>query len=191
MGPIPVEHNRIHQILSAPISHFTKSTETEKTLFPDKKGWFYTIGLASGQRFVAHMDSDTNAIENVFTLRPLNHVLPDLKEIQWIENPLFGGHGVDVVCYLSDKVSDAEKEVYESELRPKQMRLALGNMSWITQTVYEDHPLFKRLSDVHDLKLTCEASKKSLLASQEQLKSLEISDQKQPVQQFLNLDFVR
>ena len=182
-----MEKRRIHQILLAPISYFLKSTESERALFPDKKGWFYTVGLASGQRFVAHMDSKDD-VENVFTLRPLNHLLPDLKEIQWVESPYINGHGLDTKCELSGNVSETEKKVYESALEPKPVQIPLGAMPWIGQTIFQDHPVLKRLQDVHNLRLSCENCKKRLLDIQKQLKTLEISDEKKTVQQLLSLN---
>lgn len=182
-----MEHERIQQILSAPVCHFVKSTDKEKELFPDKQGWFYTVKLASGQRFVAHMNSKDD-VENVFTLRPLNHLLPDLKEIQWVESPYINGHGLDTRCELSDNVPEAEKKVYESALGPKPVQVPLATMPWIGQTIFQNHPLLKRLEDVHSLRLSVENSKKRLLDLQKQLKSIEISDEKKPVQQLLNLN---
>lgn len=184
-----MECSQIYQILSAPISHFMTSTEAEKALFPDKKGWFYTIGLASGQRFVAHMDSKDDVV-NTYTLRPLIPLLPDLKEIQWTESVLLGGHGVGTVCRLSEGVSEAEKREYESALEPKQENMRLLFQP-LVQTVYVEHPLLERLRKVHSLRLLCEENKRNLLVSQERLRSLEVSDKQQPVQQLLNLKFER
>lgn len=181
-----MEQEHIRRILSAPVCYFLKSTEEEKALFPDKQGWFYTAKLASGQRFVAHMNSDANAVENIFTLRPINHLLPDLKEIQWIESPFIEGHGVKTICKLTDGLPETEQKVYESVLDAKPRKVAT-HMDWLATTVYEDHSLFQRLKNVQSLRIQSETYKKGLLSSQKELKSLEISEEKQPVQQSSNL----
>ena len=50
----------------------------------------------------------------------------------------------------------------------------MENLNWMTLIVHDDHPLFKRLSDVYNLKVQSESFRRQLLASQKQLKSLEI-----------------
>ena len=92
---------KIQSILWSPVSSIRKATEEERTLFPDKKdGVFYTFGLKVGQNFVMHFSSDK------MTFRPINHLLPDIKEIR------FPGYVEDTVVKFTSDLEDNERRKY-------------------------------------------------------------------------------
>ena len=168
----------IQQVLSAPITLCRRSTDAEKKVLADKKdGYFYTIGLASGQKFVAHMgeNKDAGEIEEVFTLRPVKNLLPSLREIQWVVSRVFGEHGVSTNCHLSVPVSKEEEQEYQQTLEPHSRMLQLnGVYKYNPQRVWDDHPILDRLTQVLEARKACEEASQSLLSAQKKLKSLEI-----------------
>ena len=172
----------VKEILSAPITLCRSSTDQERQVLADKRGgYFYTIGLASGQKFAAHigMDEEKGEPKGIFTLRPLENLLPNLREIQWGVFRVFGGHGVDTKCCLSAPVSQAEREVYQEELSPKERWQHLdGLYKYNPQRVYDPHPMLGRLEDILCAIQKCEKSRQELLEAQNKLKSLEILEEK-------------
>jgi len=172
----------VKEILSAPITLCRPSTEQERKIFGDKKGgYFYTVGLASGQKFAARMSVDEGKGEpkELFTLRPLENLLPNLREIQWRISRVFGGHGVDTKCRLSAPVSKEEQQVYQDELSPKERWIHLdGLYKYNPQRVYDPHPILDRLSQIQCARQACEEAQKALLKSQQKLKSLEVLEEK-------------
>ena len=169
----------VKEILSAPITLACPSTDKEKEVLADKKsGYFYTIGLASGQKFVANMGTE-NADMCVYTLRPLENLLPGLKEIQWKVSRIFGGHGVSTHCRLAPPVSKEEEQNYQDELSPKERWVELkGSYKYNPQRVYDNHPILDRLEDILYARHACEMHQQALLVAQKELKSLEILEEK-------------
>lgn len=172
---------RVKEILSAPITLCRPSTEQERKIFGDKKdGYFYTVGLASGQKFAAHIGEDEDKIgpTEVFTLRPLENLLPNLREIQWVVSCAFGGHGVDTKCCLMPPVSKEEEQNYQTELSPKERWVTLkGLYKYNPQRVYDSHPMLDRLGQILVARRECEEHKQALLDAQNKLKSLEVLEE--------------
>lgn len=172
----------VKEILSAPIALVRPSTDKEKEVFMDKKGgYFYTVGLASGQKFAAHIGEDKDKTEptEVFTLRPLENLLPNLREIQWLVSRVFGGHGVATKCRLVPPVPKEEEQNYQTELSPKERWVTLNGLyKYNPQRVYDDHPMLDRLGAILSARQACEKAQKALFESQQKLKSLEILEEK-------------
>ena len=179
----------VKEILSAPITLARPSTEKEKEVFADQKGkmlftvgvptgYFYTIGLASGQKFVANMGSENDQVD-AYNLRPLENLLPNLKEIQWKICNLFPGHGTNTHCRFAPPVSQEEWRTYQEELSPKERWVTLNGLyKYNPQRVYDNHPILDRLEQILCARDECKKHKQALLDAQKKLKSLEISEEK-------------
>jgi len=77
----------VKRILKAPVILLRPSSEEERGRFHNKKGWYYTFGLKSGQSFVAHFSRGQNSI---LTFRPLNNLVPELTQFKWEQRPACG-----------------------------------------------------------------------------------------------------
>lgn len=118
----------IKQILWSPVSFSRYATEEEKKIFQDpnstiqrrtdKTGCFYTIGLESKQEFVGYVPYEPYHT-SVFTVRPINHLLPELKEIQWKYELVFGGSGIRVKVHFNSPVSEETEKAYETACLPE------------------------------------------------------------------------
>ena len=172
----------VKEILSAPITLVRPSTEKEKEVLADKQGgYFYTIGLASGQKFAAHLGESIEGgePEQIYTLRPLENLLPNLHEIQWSVSRVFGGHGVATHCRLAPPVSKEEEQNYQTELSPKERWIKLeGLHKYNPQRIWDNHPMLDRLEKILCARQECEKHKQALLDAQKKLKSLEVSEEK-------------
>ena len=179
----------VKEILSAPITLARRSTDEEKEVFADKKnshlflvgspsGYFYTIGLASGQKFVAHMGFENRQI-NSYTLRPLDNLLPNLKEIQWKTCNLFPEHGGTTTYCRLWNLSQEKREMYQKELSPKERWVQLsGPHKYNPQRVLDPHPMLDKLEQILSTIEKCEKSKRELFEAQNKLKSLEVLEEK-------------
>ncbi|MBQ3695725.1 MAG: hypothetical protein II938_01980 [Alphaproteobacteria bacterium] len=178
----------VKEILSAPITLARPSTDKEREVFADKQGrclftvgspsgYFYTIGLASGQKFVAHIGSENNQVD-AFTLRPLKNLLPNLKEIQWNACNLFPERGITTYCRFVERGTEEEWRTYQEELSPKEKWVKLeGLHKYNPQRVCEAHPILAKLKQILSARNECEMHQQALLAAQKKLKSLEISEE--------------
>jgi len=149
-----VNTESIQEILWAPVSFVHQATNKQKRIFSlypntdvpprtDKNGCFYTIGLESGQDFIAHVPFEPYH-ESVFTVRPLNHLLPDLKEIQWGYQVVFGGNGTWVEVHFHKPVPVAVQETYRKACLPEWTGFLPGTMV----REYRYSPLWNHLSEI-------------------------------------------
>ena len=105
----------IKQTLSAPIDFLRLANDKEKGAFSDKpNGWFYTLGLKSGQSFVVRLDKE----KELFTLRPQNNLLPHLTQIEWEKRHAYDDLGYDTTCQTTANTTKEEKALYEEALNP-------------------------------------------------------------------------
>ncbi len=113
-----MDTNYMRQMLSAPVSLLRPSSEEERGLFHNRKGWFYTFGLETGPKFVAHIDKG----KNIYTFRPLDNLVNPLIQFQWYATdtrypgilPMF-----DVVCKTGPNASDGDSREFGRILGPK------------------------------------------------------------------------
>ncbi|MBP5344479.1 MAG: hypothetical protein J6Y85_05360 [Alphaproteobacteria bacterium] len=106
----------VKRILSAPIVLLRESNGEERGLFHNKKGWLYTIGLESGQSFVAHIAKGKEA---VFTLRPLNNLVPQLTQVRWEQRPVLGYlPPFATFCETTPETSEMEKALFADIFEP-------------------------------------------------------------------------
>ena len=141
--------NNIKQILWSPVSFSRYATSEEKEIFRDlnahsdagRTGDFYTIGLESKQEFVGYIPYEPYHT-SVFTIRPLNHLLPVLKEIRWHEEVVFGGTGIRVQVDFKKAVSEKTEQAYQSACMPEWTGFRHGTM--IREYAYS--PLWKHLN---------------------------------------------
>ena len=149
-----VNEKSIREILWAPVSFVHQATCKQKRIFShnpntdvlprkDKNGCFYTIGLKSGQDFIAYIPYEPYHV-SVFAVRPLNHLLPDLKEIQWGSQVVFGGNGTRVEVHFHKPVSKKVQETYRKVCLPEWTGFLWGTMI----REYQYSPLWKRLTDI-------------------------------------------
>ena len=167
-----MEDKRIRQILSAPVCHFVRSTEEEKALFPDKKGWFYSIKLASGQRFVGCVSA--NGDEESYTFRPLKNLIPGLSELKWEKTKDVTDLGYKTICQVKEGTSDEEKTLYEDILAPKAVPAPFFTKADIKH--YSYHPMLERCIWLRKLNQQYEETRKALLKIQKQQNALLISE---------------
>ena len=143
---------KIQSILWSPVSSIREATEEERTLFPDKKdGVFYTFGLKVGQNFVMHFSSDK------MTFRPINHLLPDIKEIRFSDSVL------DAVVKFTSDLEDNEREKYS--LYQKRRMYADDEFQSMIPI-----PLLDKAGEIQPLLQACLKKRNQLLSAQNGLK---------------------
>ena len=135
-----MEDKKIREILSAPICRFLRSTNEEKAIFPDKGGFFYTIGLASGQRFVGHVSMKDD--EENYTFRPIKNLIPNLLEVRWEKTKDVMDLGYKTICQVKEGTTDEEKTFYENVLAPKAVPAPFLTKANIQH--YSYHPMLER-----------------------------------------------
>lgn len=169
-----MEDKRIREILSAPICLFLRSTNDEKAIFPDKKGFFYTIGLASGQRFVGHVSMDDD--KESYTFRPLKNLIPNLLELNWEKTKDVTDLGYKTTCQVKEGTSDEEKAFYEDVLAPKPVPapfLTKANIQY-----YSYHQMLERCIWLRRLNQRHEEAVNALLKIQKEQDALLIPEGK-------------
>ena len=161
----------MRQILSAPITLFRSSNEQERSLFHKrKKGWDYTIGLKSGQSFVAHFDNE----DAVFTVRPLNNLVPLLRQIEWKKRiPWEPKSQYDTHFTIEDDPSEDEKKVFREVFSAEKVEL---KTSWWERKAYVYRPcrMLKHLCRVREILVENEQLQQQLLKGQKILRGLMI-----------------
>ena len=163
------------QILLSPLKLVRLSNEEERGLFADKRdGYFYTIGLSSGQSFVAHL----NRQEDVFTLRPKDNLLPHLTQVEWRKRSSVEDLGFDTFCLVTPDASKDEALHYEEILSPVPEDETKYALTKIAFKHYQYPELLKRLLDLKEASLVSERIQKNLLRAQRKLRSLFLSDKK-------------
>ena len=181
-----MEKAEITRILSAPISLLRHSSEKEKELFSDKTGgYFFTFGLASGQRFVGYIPE----MQESYLFRPLKNLLPNLQEIQWERETItdISDLGYVTTCRTLSGTSDEEKQAYMDVLVPKPEDPSHFPFTRIAFKYYSYHPMLGRARDLQMAELEHEKAKQALIKSQKRIDSLLISGKsKNLIQQKFN-----
>jgi len=118
-----MEYREVDKILNRKVTFFRESTDPERRLFSDKeKGPFYTLGLESGQKFVAHFAQAGVGLrtkKKILTFRPLNHVLKGLESVRYSFPDYFIGcifEGEKECFTLDKKLSERDQEVLMDSL---------------------------------------------------------------------------
>ena len=165
----------IEQILTAPLVLLRPSNEEERGLFPSTSGTFYTVGLQSGQNFVALLpgghsikdDDDPFSLNHFsFRLRPVNNLVPQLEEIKWVCIGTYGGPGHDTHCTVTPGTTEKEKALLEEVLSPKEGYTRYG------VRIHCSHEMFIKLNEVYNQRLENDRLKHALIAGQEKLQNL-------------------
>lgn len=169
-----MEDKRIREILSAPICRFLRSTNDEKTIFPDKIGFFYTIGLASGQRFVGHVSMEND--KESYTFRPIKNLIPNLLEFNWEKTKDVTDLGYKTTCQVKEGTADEEKTFYENVLAPKAVPAPFLTKANIQH--YSYHPMLERCIWLRRLNQEHEKAVKALLKIQKEQDALMILEGK-------------
>ncbi len=168
----------VKKILSAPLTLVREATEKEKSLFSDKQtGWIYTFGLSSGQSFVTHIADK----EDVFTFRPLNNLLPHLKEIKWEKKDSVADLGYNLFVQLNEtttpeKVTPSEVQNYTEALRSKPISSENFPLTKIAFKYYTHVPMLKRVIDLKQHIQRYVTLRAMLLKAQKELNSTLISE---------------
>ena len=169
-----MEQSEIKRILLAPICFLLRSTEEEKEVFADKKkGHFYTFKLASGQRFVGHVPEK----EQTYTLRPLNHLIPALREIQWKKTKDASDLGYTTTCQMSEGASAEEKVFCEGVLAPKPIPEPFLTKKAIQH--YSYHPMLERCFWFQDLNQQHKETQMALLKIQKAKEALLVPEKRE------------
>ena len=165
----------VKQILEAPVTLLRPSNEAEEqALFHRIKGRFYTIGLKSGQSFVAQFpgqnaEDDPFAVDNfAFRLRPLNNLVPQLEEVRWIFTGNFGGPRVRTLCSVTLGTTEQEKGFFEHVLGVHKTQGPYFNRIG----TYQPHEMFTKLNEINNQLLEIERLKHALLTGQQRLHDL-------------------
>lgn len=168
-----VSEERIEAVLWSPVSSITEATEQEKSLFTDKngqqisEGWFYTFGLEAGENFVAHFtppqplkDELRRRSVGVITFRPLNALLPEVKEIRFDHPTIFTSEGKATVRFHSDLTDEERSQYY------------LYACKSLTSFERRYVPLIEKAAAMHPLLLTCVDLEQNLSACRGKLSCL-------------------
>lgn len=169
-----MNNDAIKRVLSAPVNLLRPSSgEEQQQLFPNHKGCFYTIGLKSGQTFVAKFPNngkgeDPFNLDNyAFVLRPLNNLVPHLLEIKWMFTGSFGGPGTNTFCEVALGTTKEERLFLQDIMQAHAIQSPYRG----GQT-YQTHEMFTKLRNVHDQLLENDHLKSALMAGQRKLQSL-------------------
>ena len=159
----------VKQILLAPLTLVRPSDDAERGLFADKKeGWFYTIGLGSGQSFVVRIEKQ----KDCFTLRPKDNLLPHLTQLEWRERSAVEDLGFDTFCEVTPDASKEEALRYEEILSPVPEDESKYALTKIDFKRYQYPEIVKRLLALKEAALADEQLRKNLLTAQKRLHSL-------------------
>jgi len=168
----------IRRILEAPVTMFRPSSEAEEqALFHKTKGRFYTIGLKSGQSFVAQFpgqndEDDPFALDNfVFSVRPLNNLVPRLQEIKWVFIGASNGTGIRTLCDVAPGTSEQERRFFEDVFGTHMVR-----PSYLGKGGYQPHEIFVKLHDVYEQLLENDRLERALVAGRQKLRALMMLD---------------
>ena len=172
--------------MNAPVTLLRPSSEAEKqATFHGINGRFYTVGLRSGQSFVAKLPAwdeknDPFATENfAFRLRPLNNLLPQLKEVVWIYSGTKGPQAT-TLCEVTPETTKQEKQLFECIFGEHKVK-----SSCFDKGFYQPHEMFVKLDKVdHQL---CENARlqKALRDGQQQLRALMMLDNNSSMNQVI------
>ena len=169
-----MDKESIEKILTTSVTLFRPSDEKEQQIFSDHKtGRFYTIGLKSGQSFVAKFPShdegeDPFDLNNFsFRLRPLNNLVPHLKEVRWVFTGSYGGSGTRTMCEVTPGTPSQEMLLLEAILESH-----VEKSPYTNTPVYHHHEMFVKLHDVYNLLLENDHLRRALMAGQKRLQSL-------------------
>jgi len=175
-----MEKSEVKRILSAPICFLLRSTDEERNVFADKKdGYFYTFKLASGQRFVGYVPEE----EEVYTFRPLNNLVPNLKELQWKKTKDISDLGYETIFRTSENTEEAEKQAYREVFVPKPVPAPYLTKLAIQHYAY--NPMLERCIWFQNLNQRHKETQKSLLEIQKAKNALLISEEENLIQQKL------
>ena len=169
----------VKEILDAPVNLLRPSTEAERqSLFPNSNsGWFYTIGLKSGQSFVAQFPShnkreqdDPFSLDNfAFLLKPLNNLVPQLEEVKWVFEGARDSSGTRTICDVTRGTSEQDKFFLEDVLGSHEVVSPYSG-----RCVRHHHEMFVKLHDVYEQLMENDRLKHALLVGQRRLGDLMI-----------------
>ena len=167
---------KIQHVLTAPINLLRHATKEEREVFPDKtEGAFYTFGLASGQRYVAHIPVGMEP-ERCYTFRPLRNLLPHLKEIVWKGKKDIADLGYTTICRVCEGTPEKERKLYHKFLVPKP--IPAPYLTLLTFKHYSYPPMLEKVSQIQYLTREHEKAKMALLEIQKQQNALLIPENK-------------
>ena len=130
-----MEYREVDKVLNRPVKFFREATEQERNLFSDKeKGPFYTLCLASRQRFVVHFAQEGVGLRTkrkILTFRPLNHVIGGLEEA-----------GYSFPDHLIGDILEGDKEYFkfEKNLPKKDREIIMDSLLIGHPGAMDDHP---------------------------------------------------
>ena len=166
----------IARVLTSPISRLCPANEDEKGVFADKKeGWFYSLGLASGQSFIVHLDKQ----KDNFTLRPVHNLLPHLTQIEWQKKHEFDDLGYNTICKTTPDASKEEIAAYETVLSPVPDTRSCFPATRIAFKYYRYPALLDRLIELRGAIETGEQLQRNLLNAQKKLQGLYVYNKDQ------------
>ncbi len=167
----------VKRILDSPVNLLRPSSETERQLlFPKNcKGVFYTIGLQSGQSFVAQFpghneQDDPFSLDNfAFLLRPLKNLVPQLEEVKWLFTGSIAGSGTRTICELTPETTKQERVVLENIFASHEVQ-----SNYSGRRSYSHHEMFVKLHDVYNQLMENDRLKHALMVGQQRLHDLMI-----------------
>ena len=174
----------VKRILTAPVTLLRPSSEAEEqAVFHRTKGRFYTIGLKSGQSFVAQFpgqnteDNPFSEDNFAFQLRPLKNLVPQLEGVKWIFTGL-GGPQIRTLCAVTPETTEKEKLFLEDVFGSHVVK-----QSYWDKGFYRPHEMFVKLNNVNNQLLENERLKKALMTGQQRLQNLMIQDDNDSINQ--------
>ena len=163
----------VKRILTAPIVLLRPADEEERRIFPkEQKGWFYTVGLQSGQSFVAHLPK----YDDIFTFRPLNNLVPQLVQFQWEKQRTFSVFpAIHTSCQTTLNTTEEDKTLLTEALSPVRDNTN-AEYPWQARVYRYRYPeMFVKVSSVRKQLVENERLQLALLKGQKELQKLMVS----------------